>query len=158
MKIKQYQFVLLFSLILLFNFSFLEAQQTEKKDTSSISSTSGDDHHKVYDKPDVKASVDSVAWKKHLYKQLSQFFLQPSSADIPPGKYTVHVRFIVEKDGSLSHIKAIDNPGYGLMEAAIKVLQTGPKWKAAEQDAIKVRSYRIQPISFFIQNKNRSTF
>jgi periplasmic protein TonB len=154
MKMKQYPFALLLSLTFLFYCSSLEAQQIGKKDTTGMI---GDDQNKVYDKPEVTASVDSIIWKKHLYKQLSQFLLQPSSADIPAGKYTVKVQFVVERDGSLSNVKAMENPGYGMAEAAIKVLQTGPKWKAAEQGGNKVRSYRIQPISFFIQTKNPST-
>lgn len=162
MKIKQYQFGLLLSLAVLFCFSSLNAQQTneqkgEKKDTAAISGAIDNDENKIYSKPEVKASVDSIAWRKHLYKQISLFLLQPSVADIPPGKYAVKVRFIVEKDGSISDVKAVYNPGYGLAEAAINVVKTVPKWKAAEQAKNKVRSYHIQPISFFIQNKKPST-
>ena len=66
------------------------------------------------------------------------------------GQYIVNVRFLVERDGSISDVKALNDPGYGLGAASVKVVRTGPKWKAGEQNGRKVRSYQTQPLTFVI--------
>jgi len=63
---------------------------------------------------------------------------------------TVVARFIVDKDGAVSNIEAIDGPDL-LKEAAVDVIRKSPNWKPAQQDGRKVKSYKIQPISFKIQ-------
>ena len=70
---------------------------------------------------------------------------------LKPGTYTVQVKFLVERDGSINDVQALNDPGYGLAKAAVKVIKTGPRWKAGEQDGKKVRSYHTQPITFVIQ-------
>ena len=62
----------------------------------------------------------------------------------------MEVRFVVEKDGSISDVKALNNPGYGLAGGAVKVVQSGPAWTAARQNGKRVRSWHTQPISFVI--------
>ena len=66
------------------------------------------------------------------------------------GTYTVNVRFLVEKDGSISDVVALNDPGYGLAKAAEKVVKTGPKWTPGQQGGKTVRSYHTQPINFVI--------
>jgi len=61
----------------------------------------------------------------------------------------------VEKDGHVSEAKALNDPGYGLANRAVEVVQTGPPWTAAEQDGKKIRTYQTQPISFLIQSTNK---
>jgi protein TonB len=68
-----------------------------------------------------------------------------------PGTYIVQVKFLVEKDGSISDVHALNDPGYGLAKAAEKVLRTSPRWSPGEQNGRKVRSYHTQPITFMIQ-------
>lgn len=66
------------------------------------------------------------------------------------GAYAVQVRFLVERDGSISYVEALNDPGYGLAKAAVKVIKTGPKWRPGEQNGKKVRSFHTQPITFVI--------
>ncbi len=61
---------------------------------------------------------------------------------------TVHVEFIIEKDGSISHIKAIDGPGYGSEQEAERVMALSPKWKPAYQNGKPVKLGFTVPISF----------
>ena len=63
---------------------------------------------------------------------------------------TVIARFIVDKDGTLSDIEAIDGPEL-LRAAAIDIIKKSPNWKPAQQHGKKVKSYKIQPITFKIQ-------
>ena len=75
----------------------------------------------------------------------------PSENGAPAGKYTVIVSFVVHRgDGSLSEIQAENDPGYGMLEEALRVVKRSPKWVAAEQNGRKVNSRFRQPITFTV--------
>ncbi len=63
---------------------------------------------------------------------------------------TVVLRFIVGKDGVLSDIEAQSGPDL-LKEAALNVIKESPRWVPAIQNGKKVKSYKMQPITFRIQ-------
>ncbi len=58
----------------------------------------------------------------------------------------VIVKFVVEKDGSISHITVTRSLGYGLDEAAVDVVRKLKRFAPAMQDGKKVRSYMSLPI------------
>lgn len=60
----------------------------------------------------------------------------------------VHVEFIVEKDGSLSNIKAITGIGGGCEEEAERVVAMAPKWNPGKQRGKPVRQKIVLPINF----------
>ena len=70
--------------------------------------------------------------------------------EAPAGSYTVKVRFVVEQDGSLSDIKALNDPGYGIAEKITEVLKRSPKWTPARQNGRKVRAYYTQPVTLVL--------
>ena len=76
-----------------------------------------------------------------------------ANSGMAPGNYTVNVKFLVEKDGSIADVKALNDPGYGLAQGAVEVVKRGPKWSPGEQNGKKVRSYHTQPITFQIQEQ-----
>ena len=57
------------------------------------------------------------SWTKYLERNLNRNI--PVNNGAGPGKYTVVVSFIVDKNGSLSDIKAETDPGFGTAEEAI---------------------------------------
>jgi protein TonB len=58
------------------------------------------------------------------------------------------VTFVVEKDGSLSGIKVIKDPGYGTGEEAVRVLKACPKkWTPGVQNGKPVRAQFNLPIT-----------
>ncbi|MHC5354298.1 energy transducer TonB [Myroides sp. LJL115] len=63
----------------------------------------------------------------------------------------VIVQFIVEVDGSLTDIKVLRDPGYGVGKEAIRVLNAMPKWSAAQQNGRNVRSRFTLPITIRVQ-------
>jgi|GraSoiStandDraft_4_1057263.scaffolds.fasta_scaffold530140_1 protein TonB len=136
----------IFFLVLLLHMNVLFAQKpgpptTVVQDTSST----------VFEKIEVEASVDRQEWIDHLTKNLQSVVEKAARKGMKPGTYTVLVKFLVEKDGSLSDVHALNDPGYGLAKGAEKVVSTGPKWQAGEQNGKKVRSYHTQPITVVIQ-------
>lgn len=60
----------------------------------------------------------------------------------------VYVSFVVEKDGSLSNVKAIKGIGAGCDEEAVRIIKKSPTWYAAKQRGNPVRSQVIIPLIF----------
>jgi len=54
---------------------------------------------------------------------------------------------LVLKDGSVTDVKALNDPGFGLAEAAVKTVQNGPKWNPGLQNEKPVNAYHTQPIT-----------
>lgn len=114
---------------------------------------SKEEQEQIFEVVEIEASVDAKEWVLHLQKTLQTPIEKAAKKGMKKGTYTVNVRFLVEKDGSISWVKAENDPGYGLGKAAEKALKTGPKWSPGEQKGKKVRSYHIQPITFVIQEE-----
>jgi TonB family protein len=60
----------------------------------------------------------------------------------------VYATFIVERDGSLSGIKALRGPSATLEQAAVAALLRSPKWKPGYQNGKAVRVSYTVPVSF----------
>ncbi len=60
----------------------------------------------------------------------------------------VFLQFVVEKDGSLSHYKAIRTPSETLTAEAIRVMMLSPKWSPGFKDNNPVRVRYTLPINF----------
>lgn len=69
----------------------------------------------------------------------------------PLGQYTVLMQFIVETDGTVSNIKAMTRFGYGMEEEVERMLKKAPRWTPAQQFGKKVKAYRLQPVTFVVQ-------
>jgi protein TonB len=85
-------------------------------------------------------------WKRFLLKNLDG--QTPLNNGAPPGRYTVIIQFVVNKEGDVSDIKALTSHGYGLEAEAIRVLKKATKWEPAIQNGYKVKAYHKQLITF----------
>ncbi len=65
------------------------------------------------------------------------------------GKVTL--RFVIERDGSLTGIEVLASPDRSLTEAAMTVLRKSPKWSPGKQRGRPVRVYYILPLDFILQ-------
>jgi protein TonB len=61
---------------------------------------------------------------------------------------TVHVTFVVERDGSLSDVRILRGIGGGCDEEAIRVVKLMPKWAPGKQRGKAVRVQFNMPIQF----------
>ncbi|MBB1283399.1 energy transducer TonB [Flavisolibacter sp. BT320] len=109
-----------------------------------------EDENKIFEKVEIEASVNTSQWRRHLERNLMPYIEDAAAGGMAPGQYTVNVRFLVERDGSITEVNALNNPGYGLGKGAEQVVKNGPKWSPGEQNGRKVRSYHTQPITFVI--------
>lgn len=86
-------------------------------------------------------------------KFYESFIRKFASKDVGDGVKVMEVklRFVVEKDGSFTDIKVVDDK-FGLGNEAIRVLKSMPKWKAAQHNGRTVRSQFTLPIKVRINN------
>jgi len=66
----------------------------------------------------------------------------------------VFVKFVVEKNGSLSNIKVIRGIGSGCDEEAIRLIKESPSWSPGMQNGRNVRVTYLIPITFTLPEKN----
>ena len=60
----------------------------------------------------------------------------------------VFVEFIVDKDGTLTNVKAIKGIGAGCDEEAERVIKNHPKWNPGKQRGKAVKQKIVLPITF----------
>lgn len=120
------------------------AQGSETRDTTA----------KVFSKVEKEASFPGglPGWRDYLINNLNADV--PIKNGAPVGKYTILVQFKVCTDGSLCDIEAINNPGFGLSEEAVRVIKESGNWVPAEQFGRKVKSIYKQPISFMVEESS----
>ena len=111
----------------------------------------------VFEKAEFQASVDMEEWKNFLEKNIKPIMDEAEKNGFPNGKVTVDVRFIVEKDGSLSDIKIVKDPGFGIGPKVFEVMKNAPKFKPAIQNQHVVRSYYTQPITLVFTKTSELT-
>lgn len=125
----------------------------EDKGTVVAEAPKDDDEGKVFNKVEIEAEYPggASAWTKYLRNNLDAN--TPVDNGASEGTYTVIVRFIVSKDGSISDVVAETKHGYGMEAEAIKIIKKGPKWTPAQQNGRYVNAYRRQPITFVVQEQ-----
>lgn len=85
-------------------------------------------------------------WINFLKKNLNAE--TPVNNGAGPGRYTVVIQFVVDKEGNVSEITPLTKHGYGLEEEAVRVLKKAAKWEPAIQNGYKVKAYHKQLITF----------
>lgn len=134
-------FTIIFLLYLIIK---VEAQ--EKLETiESIDST--------FSKVEVEAEFPggASAWRNYLQKNLNADI--PNKKKAPAGTYMIVVKFIVDKKGKISEVKAETNHGYGMEKEVVRVIKKGPNWTPAMQNGKVVRAYRRQPVTFVVSEE-----
>ena len=65
----------------------------------------------------------------------------------------VNVQFAVDEKGNISNVTTIGNKiGYGLEEAAIKVVSAMPKWSPGQVKGKSVKTWRTLPINYQLES------
>ncbi|MES2485889.1 MAG: energy transducer TonB [Bacteroidota bacterium] len=87
---------------------------------------------------------------KEFYKFVSKNFRTPEVDESMTAK--ILVSFVVEKDGTLSSIKVIKDPGFGMGAEAVRVLKScTAKWTPGMQDGKPVRASYMLPITLVLE-------
>jgi protein TonB len=85
------------------------------------------------------------------YKFVRENLKYPEQAIKDGVEGTVRVEFIVNKDGSISHVKVVQGIGAGCDEEAIRIVKQSPKWIAGIHKGNPVTTKSLIPISFKIR-------
>ncbi len=86
-----------------------------------------------------------------LYKFIQQNLKYPQLAKENNITGRVFVQFVVEKDGSVSNVKAARDIGGGCGAEAVRVIKAMPKWTPGKQRGKAVRAAYTLPVNFVLQ-------
>ncbi|HEY0246422.1 MAG TPA: TonB family protein, partial [Mucilaginibacter sp.] len=101
---------------------------------------------KIYDAVETEPSFPGGL--QAFYNFLGKTVIYPKEARDNKITGKVFIQFVIEKDGSLSGIKAVRGPEHGLNEAAVSALKLSPKWNAGIQNGKPVKVQYTVPINF----------
>jgi protein TonB len=126
-------------------------QAPVEDNTKAVEMPRDDDENKIFTKVEVEADYPggNNAWRRYLSNNLDGSI--PGNEGAPPGTYTVIVRFIVAKDGSISDVQAETDHGYGMEQESVRVIKRSGRWTPAIQNGRNVISYKRQPITWVVQ-------
>jgi periplasmic protein TonB len=128
------------------------AAPVEEPGTGVIETPKKDDEEgKIFTSVQVEAAYDGD-WNNFLKRNLNPDV--PAENGAEEGTYTVIVKFVVSKDGSLSDISCENDPGHGICQEAIRVIKKTKNWIPAIQNGRNVNAYRRQPITFSVVSAN----
>lgn len=107
------------------------------------------DYDAVFTKVEVAASFPGGidGWRRYLERNLAY----PEAAQENGTQGVVRVQMVVDKDGNITEVQALNDPGEGLAEEAMRVIKKGPKWVPAEQNGRKVTYRFVQTVTFQLQ-------
>jgi TonB family protein len=87
-----------------------------------------------------------------MYRFLGNNIKYPNEAQRARVSGRVFLKFVVEKDGSISSVDVLKGIGFGCDAEAIRVVKSMPKWIPGRQNGKPVRVYYNMPIVFKLEN------
>jgi protein TonB len=105
------------------------------------------DDNQIFTKVEVEAQFPGgeAKWNDYVYKTIMRS-IDDLVDDGQAG--TVEVQFIVDKEGNVSSVEAMNMKGSVLARVATDAIKKGPKWVPAIQNGRQVRAWRRQKITF----------
>ncbi len=125
-----------------------EVQNTNLKELSSE-----DFKNKVFQIVEIQAEPKNGI--QDYYDNIGDFLegKYPQQAKRMGVEGVVFIQFVIEKDGSLSNITPAKGIGAGCDELAVKAVESVGNWRAGMQNGEVVRSQRVIPIRFKLDNE-----
>ena len=104
-----------------------------------------EDPDRIFTKVEIEASFPGgpSAWQRYVTRAIMAE--QDEFGDDDFG--TCVVKFIVDRNGTVSDVQATTMKGTKLAEVAVNAIRKGPKWTPAIQNGTKVNAYRLQPVT-----------
>ena len=88
-----------------------------------------------------------------MYKWLGNNIRYPEAAQQNDIQGKVHVKFVVEKDGSIGAVTLVKGVDKDLDREALRVIKKMPKWQPGKNNGGPVRSYFSLPVTFRLQQQ-----
>jgi TonB-dependent SusC/RagA subfamily outer membrane receptor len=107
---------------------------------------------KLFTKVENEASFPGgqEAWVKYIISKIKVSIDSFTNKDFG----TCLVRFIVNKDGTVTNVEATTMKNSHLAKVSIEAIKDGPKWIPASQNGQIVAAYRLQPVTLTNPEKN----
>jgi len=122
------------------------AQDIKKDLTVSATDTLNKDNSQVF--AAVEQAPSFPGGTDAFYEFLARNTIYPAEMRANNIQGKVIVTFVVEKDGSLSNVRALKGPGYGANEEAVRVVSLSPRWTPGNQNGRAVRVQFTTAIMF----------
>jgi TonB family protein len=122
----------------------------EKSDPKSISSSD-----EVFGQVDELPTFGKGPQYAELFEFIGKNLRYPEEAVTSKVEGKVFAEFVVEKDGSVSNVKAVKGIGHGCDEEVVRVVKSLPKWNPGEKDGKIVRTKFTLPIVFQLPVKKK---
>lgn len=126
----------------------IEFTKEKKTEVAKVEEPKKEDN-KIYDFVEQEASYPGG--ESAILTDISRNFSYPAIARENGIEGTVYVKFVVEKNGSISGVRATRKLGYGLDEAAVNAVKQLKRFTPAKQNGQPVRSYFSVPIRCVLQ-------
>ena len=134
---------------LLIALAFLGCQQISfGQDVEKHENVVEGENNDVHNIAGIDTRPDFPGGINEFYSYIAKSYRVP---DVKGLKGKVYVKFVVEKDGSITDIKVIKDIGYGTGDEAVRILKECPNWIPGEQNGRKVRVLFTLPISIEAQ-------
>ncbi|CVK16597.1 protein TonB [Apibacter mensalis] len=107
--------------------------------------------NKIYEPSQVRIKGEYEGGKQQLFKILSSNLEYPTKALQNHIQGKVIVKFIIEKNGTITNFEILKDIGYQCADEIIRVLKkTQARWNSAKINKKRVRSYYILQVNFKI--------
>ncbi|WP_342748338.1 energy transducer TonB [Flavobacterium album] len=123
--------------------------------TAMAQETTAPDDNEVYNSAGLQVRPEYPGGMQAFYQYVSRSFRVPDLDNEEDISAKIYVTFVVEKDGSLTGIKALRDPGYGLGYEAVRVLKLCEKWSPGMQNGKAVRTNYTLPIAINITGTHK---
>jgi len=107
----------------------------------------------VYKKP-AEYPEGLKEWIKYLERNLNRDL--PIENGAPEGKYTVIVDFLIDKNGNIIKIYALNDPGYGTKAEALRVIGKSKAWEPAISENNPIQFKHTQNITFNVTDEGKT--
>jgi hypothetical protein len=132
---------------LFFGFQLLSAQVEPKISDATGQVGQADDSH-LYNVAAIEQKPEFPGGLQNFYKFVMNNYHMPDHPEMQSGN--VMVAFVVEKDGSITDVRAVRDVGFGSGEEAVRVIEKSPKWTPGVQNGKNVRVSFMVPIKIMV--------
>ncbi len=103
----------------------------------------------IYKKP-AEYPEGLIAWLRYIERNLNRD--APIENGAPEGKYSVMVDFLIDENGNIIKINALNDPGYGTKKAALDAIRRSKAWEPAISENKPIQFKYTQIITFNVSN------
>jgi hypothetical protein len=97
----------------------------------------------------INGDTSNTEWNHFLMRNLNP--VVPAENGAPAGLYYVDFIFIVNKDGSVSDVEVLEDPGYGTTAEVKRLISKSPVWQSAMCDGTTLNFRQKQRIAFMVR-------